>query len=115
MNNNLAELPVFLVCLWSGFLIGCVYELLYLIRTLDKKAATVLADIFFGAAFFIICEQTLLYCDHGSVRLNSVLGTAAGFLLFRLFPGRVFRKAVDSIIRRLKRKNKRNEVDLYAE
>lgn len=111
MINNLDELPIFLVCMWSGLLLGAVYELLALIRRLNRMTITVFADIAFSMIMFAVCAYTLIYCDNGHLRLYSVIGFAVGFILFRLFPAKLIRgivERVSALLTKHKNNNKEN-------
>ncbi|MBR4435232.1 MAG: spore cortex biosynthesis protein YabQ [Clostridia bacterium] len=112
MINNLDELPIFLVCLWSGLLLGAVYELLALVRSINRTAIAILADIAFGIILFAVCAYTLAYCDNGHLRLYSVIGFAAGFILFRIFPAKIIRRLVARVSSFAAKHKKNKEIEV---
>ena len=91
MQNNLNEIPVFLCCLWSGFAIGIIYDVLRIPRMLRNKFITAVSDFIFAIAALALAVITLLYCDDGALRIFTVSGIIAGALIWQLLPGRLIR------------------------
>ncbi len=80
----------FLWALASGLTIGLVYDLLWGLRQ-EIPRITHLGDLLTGVALLVINVLLLLYVGDGEYRIFFPIGTAVGFVLWRLSGSRGFR------------------------
>ena len=91
MRESIPQLPPILACLWSGFALGLVYDLLRFIRSFGGAVAAAVCDLFFGVSAFVLIGGALVVADMGRLRLLSLPIAAAAFFIWQGPAGRPLR------------------------
>ena len=104
--GKLGELASFLAALYCGILIGLLYDVFGLLRLPFQSPWMIGAvDILYYAAAAGIAAAAMLYINCGTFRLYIYLAMGAGILLYRRYPGRLIRLAVEKFTKKqLRRK-----------
>ena len=99
------ELTVLLICLWCGFALGIVYDILGLIRSAFGKIVGAFLDLLFSLAFFCLIAAALYRFDCGRLRGFDLPAIWLAFLVWRAFPSALLRDITGRLINK-RRENK---------
>lgn len=89
------QAPLFAVFFCVGAVLGAVYDILYVFRKENKKAAINISDIFFCLCFFALFALTAWLFNSGEVRWHFFLALFAGFCVERVSLGFFIKKLID--------------------
>lgn len=104
--GRLGELASLLAALYCGISIGAVYDVFSLLRLPFRSPWIIGAvDLLYYAAAACIAAAAMLYINCGTFRLYIYLAVGGGILLYRRYPGRLIKLAVEKFTKKqLRRK-----------
>lgn len=99
----LDQLHVFLAAVYTGFIIGIIYDLFGLLRRLSKagRYLTGLLDLIFWIFAAMFSFAVLFYVNSGEIRAYGFLGMVMGFTAYKLTLSRIVVMFLDFLVKLL--------------
>jgi spore cortex biosynthesis protein YabQ len=96
---------VFLATFYGGIIIGFIYDLYKIYRSLLKprKIIAVLQDLFFWCVVTIIALAVLLYSNNGELRWYIFMGFVLGAVMYNILLSRVVVKSIKKFLNLVKK------------
>ncbi|MCT4565956.1 MAG: spore cortex biosynthesis protein YabQ [Maledivibacter sp.] len=99
------QLYVFLATFYGGIVIGFMYDVYKIYRSIlkTKKIIAAIQDILFWIAISIVVIYVLVYSDDGNVRGYYFIGFLLGALIYNLLLSRIVVKTIKMFLKAIQR------------
>lgn len=99
------QLYVFLVTFYGGIVIGFMYDIYKIYRSMlkTKKFIAAIQDILFWIAISIVVIYVLIYSNDGKVRGYSLIGFVLGALIYNLLLSRIIVRTIKIFLNTIKK------------
>lgn len=99
------QLYVFLATFYAGIVIGFMYDIYKIYRSIlkTKKFTAAIQDILFWIAISIVVIYVLVFSNDGKVRGYSLIGFILGALIYNLLLSRIIVRTIKLFLRTIKK------------
>lgn len=109
------QLYRFILALGFGIILGIIYEIIVLIRTLvsERKGAIIAQDIVFSIIFSVMSFFFMLIYNEGEIRLNLIFAQLLGIVTFHITVAGRITKSVEKIRNKLRLKKRKTKIKTH--